>query len=218
MCKNTPQITLACVEEADDEVERRHTHIAYISEKEGGVCRSTVRTLLKKTFPDASGNEDFSITCKLKFTKFEENRDALYRYICKGTDHDWDKGKPNIIYNKLGLIDVKYHHAKYWMVQEEFIKEKEAIGKKLAKESAKSQNKMIEELATEFKGRDIHEETLNEIIVGVLKSTGGKCNRNYIQTSVQAVCWRINPAVTARAVMADIKEHYFKKLISQSLL
>lgn len=100
------------IENADDEVNRTHTH-ALLSTN---ISLNTFRKQLKKKFPQLNGNSDYSLT-QVK------DANAMLRYVCKGltyvSDYDPDGTElfiepPQIIYSSIWPLTVATAHREYW--------------------------------------------------------------------------------------------------------
>lgn len=87
------------IEEADDEVNRTHTH----SLIQTPITINTFRKQLKKKFPDINGNKDFSIT---------QVKDpyAMLRYVAKGKTSK----APNVLFSNFDSELVAQAHLDYW--------------------------------------------------------------------------------------------------------
>lgn len=96
--------TITVLEEADEEVNRTHTH-TFI---QTNITINTFRKQLKKEFPLLNGNKDFQL-CQVKDT------DAMLRYVSKGKISE----APQVIYSSIASHIIAQYHIDYWKINSE---------------------------------------------------------------------------------------------------
>jgi len=96
-------VTHILVSEAPDDEEKRphiHCHFTALNKNDQSVRREFL-----KWFPEIKGNGDYS--CK-------ERNAYGFNYVCKGTDRDWDTGKPTVLSTTFSEDEIKEFHRLYW--------------------------------------------------------------------------------------------------------
>jgi len=156
-CQQCEAVTL-CANENDKD-KRSHFHLAHTYAEP--VCRSTVRTRLKKNFPELNGKGQYN----MHLPKDGQDLNGLYRYICKGTGEvpdvpdNWDGSPqsscllkagdefilPKIIFNKMWLLHCGIYHKQYYTMQRQFKGETKALAKKIQDEKIKKRNECLAE-------------------------------------------------------------------------
>jgi len=197
-CQSYSAVKLSCYETAT----QPHTHIAYVADKP--ICRSTVKAHLIK-YLDISGNADYS----LSQPKEEEDLNGLYRYLCKGTGPDWETQKPEIIFNRDNLLDVRKYHEEFWSAQEAFKEKVKTLASKRQKEGIKQKYKIITELSEKYKGRESTVQTIDAITTDVIAAYKGNVNDNTLFTAVQSISHEIDPNTTALQACLRMRKKFF---------
>ena len=134
-----------------------HTHcvILYPNKTE------SLRRKFKARFPNYEGNKHFII-------QYKEDKEAQYRYVCKGEQHGYTKENPNVL-SKSAFIDVEHYHNAYWEVNEKLPKKD---NEKREKESFSQM--VLKDLKRLDRKWEVHEVDRRIIYDKVMKSLGEK--------------------------------------------
>lgn len=89
-------------ENADQECKQPHLHF---HSKTLHKNDQAFRREFKKWFPQLQGNSSYSL---------KQGNEIGYRYVCKGTDPDWDIGKPEVLSSTFSEEEIKEFHRQYW--------------------------------------------------------------------------------------------------------
>lgn len=89
-------------ENADEDCKQTHLHIHFESLHSND---QSLRREFKKWFSALSGNKDYSL---------KQGDELGYVYVCKGTDSDWEIGKPTVLSTTFSEDEIKEFHRRYW--------------------------------------------------------------------------------------------------------
>jgi len=101
-----PESVITCLEPADNEVSRTHTHS--IMKLNIDKIRFTRR--FHKIFPMCKGNAFFQVQTEI------DDFEAFERYVCKGRDSNYTSVNPTIVYTSYPEEHIKQRHKEYWEV------------------------------------------------------------------------------------------------------
>lgn len=89
-------------ENADSDCKQPHLHYHFESLHTND---QSLRREFKKWFSALSGNKDYSL---------KVGDEVGYVYVCKGTDPDWEIGKPTVLSTTFSDDEIKEFHRRYW--------------------------------------------------------------------------------------------------------
>jgi len=158
------------IEEADEEVNRTHTHSLIQTE----ITINTFRKQLKKKFPLLNGNKDYQLT-QIK------DPNAMLRYVAKGKKST----PPQVLFSNFNPELVAQYHLDYW-------KENDKL-KQTHKQRPVAKSKTWTELCWEDVQKKVnpfenaerkHIELITEIVLIHLGSTARKLSKKIISDMV----------------------------------
>lgn len=154
----SPFITV--LEDADESVNRTHTHTLLKTE----ISINTFRKQLKKIFPKLNGNKDFAI-------QQVNDKEASFRYVSKGLS---PQQPPQVVVSTFGAPLVAQAHVSYWNENARIIDSNSITKRKNTGSCRKTwTDETLDELRKEFMGIEVlDEETVIRLTQAVLKRLG----------------------------------------------